>query len=107
MSLDVDLIEVRRVSVHSQNITHNLTTMADEAELYRPLWRPKECGVAVARDLIGPLYRGIRQMERNPLYFRQFDAPNGWGTYDQFLPWLRELKQRCEDYPDAEVVTDG
>ena len=50
MSLDVDLMVTKPVSVYSNNITHNLGIMADNVEfpdgqnLYEILWRPNENG---------------------------------------------------------------
>lgn len=35
--------------------------------------------------------------------FRAYDSPNGWGTYDNFVPWLEKYLAACEEYPDAEV----
>jgi hypothetical protein len=36
--------------------------------------------------------------------FKMHDAPNGWGTYEQFLPWLEEYLRACEENPDAIVM---
>ena len=42
MSLDVWLNAVVKTQVFSANITHNLGKMADEAGIYKALWRPDE-----------------------------------------------------------------
>ncbi len=105
MGLDISFYEVKRVEIHSQNITHNLTDMAREATLYVPLWRPEELGITKARQLIKHLRMGIEFMEAEPDKFKAHDSPNGWGTYADFLPWLKELLQKCEEYPDAELET--
>lgn len=91
--------------LHWQNITHNLSGMALEAGFYEHLWRQEETDVQRARDLIEPLTLGIQKMESDPERFKQFDAPNGWGTYKQFLPWLRELLEKCHEFPEATVHT--
>jgi hypothetical protein len=86
-----------------KNITHNLGTMAQEAGIYHHLWRPDEISVEHPRQMIAPLEQGIQMMKDDPERFKKFSASNGWGTYEQFLPWLNELLQACKDYPDAEI----
>jgi len=103
MSLDIWLEEEVVTRVVSMNITHNLAEMAEEAGIYECLWRPAEVGVSVGADLIAPLDRAVAEMTADPDRFRKFDAPNGWGTYDDFLPWLEELLQGCKDHPNARV----
>lgn len=91
--------------VYSANITHNLTEMADKAGVYLCLWRGDENGYTHAKQLIGPLRDGIAKMTESAHYYKQFDAPNGWGIYDDFLPWLQRLREACETYPDATIET--
>ena len=108
MSLDVHLyteIDQNRIELFDTNITHNLGGMASEADIYTVLWRIENTGVKTAKDMIKPLMKGITAMKKDPERFRKFDAPNGWGTYDQFLPWLEELLSMCEKFPSAEVET--
>jgi len=102
MSLDIYLKE----TVHEQNITHNLVPMAKEAGIYDILWRPEENQIWFARQLIDPLSRAISNMEADPERFKAFDAGNGWGKYDNFLPWLQELLEACKRHPDATVAAD-
>ena len=109
MSLDVDLLAEycphcgRGDEVFSADITHNLNAMAEEAGIYELVWRPEEVPVGSASDLIGPLQAAIAEMERNPDRFRKHNAPNGWGLYEHFVPWLRRYLAACEQYPDAIV----
>jgi len=103
MSLDIWLEEEVITPVVSMNITHNLAEMAREAGVYECLWRPSVKGVVFGRDLIDPINRGIAEMKSDPERFRKFDSENGWGTYDDFLPWLEELLQGCKDHPNARV----
>ena len=109
MSLDITLSDNccescgRSDEVYSANITHNLGTMARETVLYGVLWRPEQNGIVFARDLIKPLEDGIRKMEDDPELFKLLGDTNGWGTYEQFLPWLRVLLAACEDNPNAKV----
>lgn len=90
-----------RGELHWQNITHNLGSMAEEAGFYQALWRGEEIGVDTPEKLLHFLDTGIRLMKSDPDRFKKFDADNGWGTYDQFLPWLEELIVACREYPDA------
>lgn len=32
-----------------------------------------------------------------------YDSQNGWGTYDQFLPWLEQLLNACRENSDARI----
>lgn len=90
-------------TVADYNITHNLTTMADKAGLYESIWRPEENGITKANQLIPILQNGISMMEKDPSFFKQYDSKNKWGTYDQFVPWLREVLETCENYPNADI----
>lgn len=83
------------------NITHNLGKMADEAGIYKALWRPNENGFTRAGEIIQVLESGIEDMKKRPNYYRQFDADNGWGTYRDFVPWLEKYLAACKEYPDA------
>lgn len=85
------------------NITHNLNTMADEAGIYGIVWRPEENGIRVAGDLTERLSEAIKLMEQNPPRFEQHNAPNGWGLYKHFLPWLKALKDASLMHPNAIV----
>lgn len=104
MSLDVYLYETRPTEVYSSNVTHNLIRMAEEAGIYNHLWCPDEIGITKAAQLIEPLKAGLALMESEPDRFRPFSAGNGWGTYDQFLPWVRKYLDACIESPDAAVM---
>ena len=90
-------------SVYSANITHNLNAMADAAGIYQACWRPEEIGVSKAEQLIPFLREGLKKLRSNPKYYQTFNAPNGWGLYEHFVPWIERYLCACEEYPDAEV----
>lgn len=90
----------------SQNITHNLGKMANEVGLYGPLWRPEKSGIKHARQLIEPLELGINELKSRPVHYDQFNAENGWGTREQFVPWLEKLLDACKANPTATVEAD-
>lgn len=107
----------------SQNITHNLGKMADKAGLYKPLWRPYqlrpdynipdgdrmaefnfEASVKIkASELIEPIEKGLSELLSKPDYYKQFDSPNGWGAYDNFVPFVQNYLDACKKHPDATV----
>lgn len=104
MSLDVYLTcDCCGSTVYDANITHNLGQMAEAAGIFNETWRPEEARVKIAADLIGPLMCGIARLKENPEEFRKYDAPNGWGKYDDFLPWLEQYLEACKKAPGARV----
>ena len=104
MSLDVTLTRVQPTTVYDANITHNLNAMAEEAGIYVALWRPEESGITKASELIEPLTTGLALLKSDRERFEKFNAKNGWGTYDQFVPWVERYLEACVQHPDAEVL---
>lgn len=103
MSLDVTLVNETGAEIYSTNITHNLGCMADEAGIYGCLWHPEECGITHARQLVSPLEAGVTLLATRKKRFEAFNAPNGWGLYEHFLPWCVDLLQECRNHPNARV----
>jgi hypothetical protein len=99
MSLDVTLSK----SVYSANITHNLSKMASEAGIYQALWRPEEEGYYQASDLIEPLTKGLALLTANPEKFKAFNSPNGWGIYENFVPFVAKYLEACVAHPNANI----
>jgi hypothetical protein len=104
MSLDVILTETRPTEVYWANITHNLNKMAMEAGIYEALWRPEEIGIEKAEQLIEPLTVGLEKLKADPVYFEQFNASNGWGMYEHFVPFVEKYLEACKANPDANVM---
>lgn len=121
MSLDINLngptTKVKKTCLHCNseyevdeyevyfeaNITHNLNKMADAAGIYKHLWRPEELGITQAKDLIEPIEKGLADMKSNPGKFMTYNATNGWGTYDQFIPWIERYLNALKEFPESEV----
>lgn len=82
------------------NITHNLSRMAREAGIEKYLW---DANGMIARDLIEPLAKGLSHLRAHPGHYRQFDAPNGWGRYEYFVPFVANVLKACREHPDARV----
>ena len=103
MSLDVYLTEVRETKIYDRNITHNLNKMADEAGIYKHLWRPEEIEITKAAQLIEPLREGLSLLLSDPERFKKFDPENKWGDYDGLVNFVREYLAACEENPNASV----
>jgi len=92
-----------RESLYWANITHNLTKMADKADIYKHLWRPEEIGITKASQLIEPLKEGLGMLKAKPDYFKKFNASNGWGMYENLVEFTEEYLKACIEYPNANV----
>lgn len=90
-------------TVYEANITHNLAQMADAAGIYEALWRPDENGYKVAGDLIEPISLGLKSLKEHERRYTEYNATNGWGTYNQFVPWVEKYLNACKQYPEAEI----
>lgn len=113
MSLDVDLMVVKPVSVYDANITHNLGKMAAEVKigadfgseltLYDVLWRPEEHGFKFAREIADWLDYGFNILLAEPETYKQYNPSNGWGSYDGLVDFVYKYRNACWDNPDAEL----
>ena len=104
MSLDVYLnCEHCSSSLFSANVTHNLNDMAGEAGIYQHLWRPEEVEIEYAKQLIEPLWNGIKLLRADPDRFKKFNPSNGWGNYDIFVSFVKSYLDACVDNPEAAV----
>lgn len=59
--------------------------------------------VVHARDLIEPLRAGLALLRSDAARFCKFNAANGWGLYEHFVPFVANYLAACEANPDAEV----
>jgi hypothetical protein len=94
---------MRPTHIYDRNITHNLNRMAEEAGIYKELWRPDEIDVTHARQLIAPLRAGLERLKADPDRFRKLNPSNGWGSYEGLVQFVEEYLGACEENPDAEV----
>lgn len=92
-----------KIEVYWGNITHNLTTMAREAGIYEPLWRPDEIGIIKAAQLIEPLRVGLANLHADPSRYRQFNPRNGWGKYENLVVFVDRYLEACREYPTSDV----
>lgn len=81
--------------------------MADAAGIYYALWRPDEKGYKKAGEIIDILEKGLQDLKDRPDYFKQFNASNGWGMYEHFIPFVESYLESCKEYPTAIINTIG
>ena len=109
MSLDVYLVQKpcphcgRSDGCYSRNITHNLSTMADAAGIFKHLWIPDKLGITKAQEPIDPLTTGLALLKSDPERFKLLNPDNGWGDYDGLVEFVEEYLAACKQNPDAEV----
>ena len=109
MSLDVDLMVTQPVSVYSGNITHNLNSMAaavvlsNGLTLYQVMWCPDEYDLKFARDISNLLDEGWNILLADPERYKEYNPPNGWGSYDGLCNFVYKYRNACWDNPDAEL----
>lgn len=101
--LRVESDESETCEVFSANCTHNLRRMADEAGIAEAVWSPELRGIGQAGQLIGPVQLGIKTLESDPERFKAFNPPNGWGTYESLLTFLRSILDAAIAWPEAKV----
>jgi len=110
MSLDVSLINLpcdccgrSDDALFEANITHNLGSMASAAGIYEIVWRPDECGITFAGEIVERLSAGIAELDANRAKYEEYNAENGWGTYRQFVPWLERYRDACAEFRGAVI----
>lgn len=89
--------------VFHANITHNMNKMAEEAGIYKELWRPEEIGITKAHQLVRPLALGLNRMVSDPDRYKAFNPANGWGSYEALIEFVASYIAACCEYPDAKV----
>lgn len=104
--MSLDFMIMGRASVASHNITHNLGDMAEEAGIYKVLWRPEEIGIKNTTEALPLLEAGWRRLKGSPEHFKKYNSPNGWGTYDNFVEFVEDVIKSCKEYPDHEIEVD-
>lgn len=109
MSLHVDLTVTKPVSIYENNITHNLTKMADSVllsngkSLYEILWRPEENGYTKACDILLLLHEGMIELTSFPERYKPYNPENGWGSYDNLVEFVSSYYIACLKNPEAEL----
>ena len=125
VSYDMETFTPENEELYWANITHNLGKMADEAGIYEALWRPYrlhknykhfdiyedeidfEQSVNIyAKDIVDIVEKGLKKLIDKPDYYAKFNSPNGWGTYENFVPWIERYLEALKEYPISKVLVD-
>lgn len=106
MSLDLRLtanVDGNTVELYDCNITHNLTDMAEDAGIYKAVWRPEEIDLEKAGQAAPIIKKGLELLKSDPNRFKAFNPENGWGDYDGFVNFLDDLVENMEKFPSADI----
>lgn len=105
MSIDISLYlpvntgkDVIEWCCFDTNMTHNLAGMWRKAGCYDALYMSDGLRADRVTDAIR---EAVARMEASPITYEALNAENGWGTYEQALPWLRSVLAAFEEYPAA------
>jgi hypothetical protein len=83
----------------SFNYTSNMSPAWREAGILFHEWHHKP-----VREVLDALRSGIATMEAHKdEYARRFDSPNGWGSMETLLPFLKSVLAACERCPDGRM----
>lgn len=55
------------------------------------------------REAYPEIDAAVRHMEANPALYRAMNPPNGWGSYETALQYLRNLRDACKRHPKASI----
>lgn len=107
--IDYDSVpELAYLGFNRPNTTHNLNrmAMAGDNPCYQVLWHPEEMKEErfTCEELLTYLELYHKELLEKPDYFKQFDAPNGWGTYPSMVEFIEGLIGVCRLYPTAIYV---
>jgi hypothetical protein len=50
--------------------------------------------------------KGLKELKSNPEEYRTYDASNGWGLYEHFVPFVEKYLEACKSYPELLVRVD-
>lgn len=84
-------------SPYTNNYTWNVGVMW--FEIY-----PDDVSMVLIEGMTGEaslskLIHAIKELEANPDKFKGMNPKNGWGSYDGFLNFVKELAKAAIDYP--------
>jgi len=109
MSLCIDLRQTNssgdEETVFDDSITHNLSKMAKEANIYIELWQPSNIQITKANQLIAPLSDAMRLLKSDPFKFMQFNHEYGFGRYEDLIKFIEKYLIACISYPESDVYS--
>jgi hypothetical protein len=108
MSLDVYLLDPSATyetePLYRENITHNLSKMADKADVGKAVWNPEELNITFAKELIPYIEKGLKILMSDSKHYKQlFNLENECGNYDVFVRFLEIYLIALKKYPEAKI----
>ena len=106
MSYDISLkVKVEGIDKYVEvadggNITWNVRELIEQASGWEI---DNEANNGLAEHIGVLIAKGIHELETNPEKYKEYEAPNGWGTVDGTLHFFRELLDACQEHPYAYV----
>ena len=98
------------------NITHNLCRMTEDCmsfdeydqcyNLYDLLWRDTQAPFEgnYINAYIAHLAYCLYVLKNDPEHFKQFNPPNGWGTYEQLIEFVRSFIHALINMPEGSTI---
>lgn len=99
MSLDIDIIAKRPVSIYDCNVTYNLAGMYYKAiDKEKGFKKLHNMSCETALPIIN---KAIKDMIENKEEYKKLNPKNGWGTYEGLLEVFQDMRNVCEQNPDG------
>lgn len=99
MSLDVFLLDGEDLLFTSE-ISHNYRHLAQEVNVYSPVWHPGTMGITKAGDLLPHLTTALVYLTENTTVFQEF---YGVTVFVRFFDFIRSYRAACVEHPSATV----
>lgn len=100
MSWDVTVEpEPIEIEIYEANVTYNVGRMIRRAGIHPKVIDGMKADLAV--EVVG---NAAAVMSENREYFKQFEAPNGWGTVESTLKMMTLLYHYLQKCPEDYVV---
>lgn len=101
MSLDIGIKAKREVEIFDGNITYNLAPM-----YYKCI--DKEIGFKKLNGMncmeaLPILNNAIADLIEHKEEYVKLNPDNGWGSYDELLKLLKDMRSCCEENKDGEI----
>lgn len=100
-------LEFKERCVYDNNITHNLSGMANVAGIYEAIWHPEDIPINKAGDLIDLLSSGLRKLKNSPDVCKEFNPSNRWGSYEGLVEFVESYLEACTRFPEAGIRANG
>lgn len=98
VSLEIETGGDSSAQVFWRNMTSNVA----------PMWRKAGADIAdmdgrTAAECAPILAAAVTAMETDPAAYKLMDPPNGWGSYETCLDFLRSIHAACVEHPACSI----